>query len=100
MQINGGGERVARAGSDAGPGHEQGNVAEGFVDRHSGLAPDVLLTEKVTVVGAKDHHGVAPSVLAVELVEDAAEPLVDHGELGPVARADLAGLMLVDDAVA
>ena len=63
-----------------------------FVDGRRRLAPDVLLAEVVAVVGADDDGGVVPEVVAVDRVEHAAEPGVDHRELAAVVGAHLVGL--------
>jgi len=39
------------------------------------------------VVGDQEDGGVFPKVVAVHGVEDFAEPVVDHGEFGPVVGA-------------
>ena len=99
VQVDRGGERVARPGVAAGPRDEQRDVAERLVDRHPRLAPDVLLAEVVTVVGAEDHRRVVPQSVAVDGVEHATEPVVDHRQLGAVTGAHLPGLALVEHAL-
>ena len=50
------------------------------------------------MVGADDDRRVGPPVLAVELVEDAAEPVVDEAQLGAVVGAHVGRRPLVDHA--
>ncbi len=91
---------VADAGPRSGPGDEQRDVAECRPHGNGRLAPGVLLAEVVPVIGAHDDRGRRPEVVTVEGPDEATEPVVDHGELGPVLSADLATLALVDHALA
>ena len=90
-------QRVDGSRRDARPGHEQREVAEWFVDRHVRLAEHVALAEVVAVVGAHDDGRVRPQVLAIDLVEHRAEPVVDEAQLGPVVRPDVRRGAFVDD---
>ena len=83
------------------PGHaiEQRRVAEVRVHRDAGLAERVALAEVVAVIGAQHDRGVVPELLRVELVEDAAEPVVDHRQLRLVVGADLARLRRLQPAL-
>ena len=78
------------------PGHEieQRDVAELGVHGDLRLAPEPALAEVVAVVGAEDERGGVPRVVAVDHVEDAAEPVVDHRELGAVLAAQVDALPL------
>ena len=87
--VDRGGQRVADAGRHAGAADHQRDVADRLVDRAARLAPDVLLAEVVAVVGADHHHGVVRQALGVDRVQQLAEPVVDHRQLGAVLAADL-----------
>ena len=93
VQVDVGRERVDGAGRST-PGHatSSGVWPEVRVDRDAGLAERVALAEVVAVIGAEHDRGVVPELLRVELVEDAAEPVVDHRQLRLVVGADLARL--------
>ena len=79
---------------DAGPVHQQRDVAERLVLHDTRLAPDVLLAEVVPVVGAHDHCGAVPQVAVGQCREDLADPVVDHAELGAVVGPDVPPLAL------
>ena len=57
-----------------------------------------FVAEVVAVVGAHDDGGGVPQILRVEFIEELAEPVIDHRQLGAVVVADLAGLGLGDRA--
>ena len=92
VQIDVGGERVARARRHARPRDQQRRVADRLPQGDGRLAPGVLLAEIVSVIGAHDHGRVVPQSLLIERVEHPAEPMVDHRELRAVAGPDLARL--------
>ena len=73
-----------------GPPHEQRNAPQLAVDRGGRLAEEVVLAQVVAVVGAQhDSRGVRQSRL-VDGLEQPAQPVVDHGQLGPVVVAEVA----------
>ena len=90
----GGQRRALGSTTDAGPGHEQRNVAERLVLHDSRLTPDVLLAEIVPVVGADDDRGALPEPALGQCVEDPADPVVDHAQLGAVVGPYLPPLPL------
>ena len=98
VQVNIGGERAAHAAGDAGPVHQERRVAERLVLHHAGLAPDVLLPQIVTVIGADDDRRALPQAAFGKSVEDLAHPVIDHGELGSVVGPDLVPLALAQSA--
>ena len=57
-----------------------------------GAAIDRFLTQVVAVIGAHDDGGRLPEIVGVEPVEQFAEMMIDHRELGAVVRTDVARL--------
>ncbi len=104
VDVDIGAQCVDLASRRARPVDHQRRVAERLELRDRRFAPDVAalvvagftgrasVAEVVAVIGAHDHRGVVPQVLGVELVENRAEMVVDHRQLGAVVGADLAGL--------
>ena len=87
------------AAGDAGPVHEQGDVAERLVLHDARLAPDVLLAEIVPVVRAHDHGRALPQPALVQRREDLTDPMVDHAELGAVVGPDVPPLALAQSSL-
>ena len=76
--VDGGCECCDTFGCLAGPRDHQRNVAQGLVDRDVWLAPDVSFAKVMPVVCADDDNGVLPEVVALDRIDYAAEPGVDH----------------------
>ena len=98
-QVNTGRQGVAGARGDARVADHQGDVAEGIVDRHAGLSPDVLLAQVVPVVGAHHDQGVLGQSLVFDGLEDPPQPVVDHRQLGTVAGPQAPGAGLAQNAL-
>lgn len=78
-------------------GNHQRNVPKRFIDRHTGLAPDILLAQIVPMISAQNNKGILPEVLGIERIHDLAEPMIDHGELATIAGTYLLRLPFGQD---
>ncbi len=67
-------------------------MAQRLVCRNRRLPPRVLFPQIVAVVRAHDDSRVVPQLVAIDRLDQASEPGVDHGELGPVGRSYLVRL--------
>ena len=73
------------------PPDEQGDATQLAVDRGGRLAEQVVLAQVVTVVGADHDPGAARQARLVDGLQEAAQPVVDHRQLGPVVVAQVTG---------
>ena len=71
-----------------GPPDQEGDAAEFAVDGGGRLAEQVVLAEVVAVIGAEHHPGRPGQPDVVDRPEQAAEPVVDHRQLGAVVVAE------------
>ena len=72
------------------PADQQRDPPELAVDRSVRLPEEIVLPEVVAMVGAEDDAGGLGQPGLVDGVEQATEPVVDHGQLGPVVGPDVA----------
>ena len=68
--------------------HER-NVGDLGINRHEILHPILVLAEHRAVVGGEDDERVFPETKLLELVENAAAPVIGHGQQRGVAFADM-----------
>src|SRR5262249_9701086 len=97
VYVDGGRECSRCVRVDAGPGDHERNVTHLRVNRDRRLAPRAALAEVDAMVSAQDDSGRVPRVVAIDGVEDPAEPMVDHRQLRSVLGTEVPALTLVED---
>ena len=69
----------------AGPGDDEGNPHEGFVEAAT-FAGEAVIAEHFAVVAREDDHGVFALARALKCIEHAADVFVDEGDHAVVRR--------------